>query len=276
MKSIVNRFLTKYPKLHTVIAVARELSSVASFRYHVVAMKPYFGHHMASHQVWPKRVPFMKMLMERVCSERESLLMLEIGSWGGESAILWAEAAKQGLKEKHQAPIRIICVDPWTSYPSLRWNPRLWAMRRAADNDKIFSLFLHNVKASGHSDVIIPLRTWSQVVAGLLRANLFDMIFIDGDHSYSAVTLDIRNFAPLLKEGGYICGDDLELQLSEIDENSARTLLDEDVVRDVKRGTHFHPGVTVAVGEFFGEVSVYAGFWVMQKTGSSWKKVPLK
>jgi hypothetical protein len=64
--------------------------------------------------------------------------------------------------------------------------------------------------------------------------------------------------------------------MSGIDEDSARTFLKEDVVCDAKTGMHFHPGVTVAVGEFFGDVSVYAGFWVMQKTGSSWKKVPLE
>ena len=36
----------------------------------------------------------------------------------------------------------------------------------------------------------------------------------------------------------------------------------------------FHPGV--AVEEFFsGEVSSYEGFWIMQKNGSGWSKVPL-
>jgi cephalosporin hydroxylase len=38
------------------------------------------------------------------------------------------------------------------------------------------------------------------------------MVFIDGDHAYSSVARDIRDYAPLVVDGGYICGDDLELQ----------------------------------------------------------------
>jgi hypothetical protein len=75
--------------------------------------------------------------------------------------------------------------------------------------------------------------------------------------------------------GGYICGDDLELQMGEVDRNLASAHRDKDLVRDASTGTDFHPGVTLAVGEFFGEVSAYAGFWVMQKAGGAWRKVAL-
>jgi len=256
-------------------AVDRLLAFV-SFRYHLIAKKPYFGQYMASRQLWPTRAPFMRRLIDKVCTERESLLMLEIGSWAGESAILWAEAAKQTLKERHGQLPSIICVDPWTSYLSLDGNPHLWPMRKAAVRDKIFSLFLHNVRSSGHRDVIIPLRTWSHVAAGFFRTNLFDMVFIDGDHAYSSVARDIRDYGPLVRDGGYICGDDLELQMSEIDRTFARTHQDADFVRDASTGTDFHPGVTMAVGEFFGKVSAYAGFWVMQKAGGAWREVALQ
>jgi hypothetical protein len=149
-------------------------------------------------------------------------------------------------------------------------------MRNAALSDKIFSLFLHNIKSSGHGDVIIPLRTWSAVAARFFRTALFDMVYIDGDHAYSSVARDIRDYAPLVVDGGYICGDDLERQMSEIDREFARTHPDEDLVRDGRTGIDFHPGVSLAVGEFFGEVSAYAGFWVMQKAGGAWRKVALQ
>jgi hypothetical protein len=159
MNSVVNRLLTKYEKLPSVGAVAKGFSAFVSFRYHHLTQRPYFGPFMASRQLSPIRAPFMRRLVQKICSERENLLMLEIGSWGGESAILWAEAAKQTLREKHGQRPSIICVDPWTSYLSLDENPHLWIMRKAAVSDKIFSLFIHNIKSSGHSDVIIPLRT---------------------------------------------------------------------------------------------------------------------
>jgi len=276
LKFVINYILTKYPRFYTALDMARHYSSFFAYCYHMIFKKPYFGFYMGSHQVWPTRAPFMRCLMEKICAECESLNMLEIGSWAGESAVLWADIAKGKYAIEKPPEIRIICVDPWRFYPALKANPRLWAMEKASRSDKIFSLFLHNIKYSGHSDVIIPLRTQSQVAAGFFCKGLFDMVFIDGDHSYSSVAFDIRNYAPLLKDGGYICGDDLEVQMSQgIDEAFARENCSQDVIRDPKTGEWLHPGITLAVGEFFGEVSVYSGFWVMQKVGVSWRKVEL-
>lgn len=36
----------------------------------------------------------------------------------------------------------------------------------------------------------------------------FDMIFIDGDHSYETVVQDINNASQVLKDGGLLCGHD--------------------------------------------------------------------
>ncbi len=70
-----------------------------------------------------------------------------------------------------------------------------------------------------------------------------------------------------------MCGDDLELQVSEINLENAKKNIDSDFIPDPKTNNWFHPGVTLAVGEFFGEVSVWEGFWAMRKRGASWEKV---
>ena len=49
-----------------------------------------------------------------------------------------------------------------------------------------------------------------------------------------------------------------------------------DLVKDPKTGRNFHPGVTLAVDEIFGEVSMWGGFWAMQRQGKGWKKFSLK
>ena len=40
----------------------------------------------------------------------------------------------------------------------------------------------------------------------------YDFIYIDGDHSFSAVYEDIKNFYPFLKKGGIIAGHDIDQQ----------------------------------------------------------------
>lgn len=276
------RLLVEYdpwrpPRRRTVWEVFSEIARLSrayvSFHHHRITQRPYFGDYMASHQMTSERRPYMTQLVQKVCAERNDLIMLEVGSWAGESAVLWADAAKRSLAGR-QHHLAIFCVDPWTLYPSLT-DPFLYPMKTAAGKDKIYSLFIHNVKTSHHDDVIFPLRTWSNVAARLFPPNLFDMIYIDADHAYASVALDLKSFAPLVRDGGYLCGDDLEIQMADIDVGFVRDNRDRDVVLDARTGRLFHPGVTLAVGEFFGGVSVYAGFWAMQKKGTAWIKVSL-
>ena len=85
-----------------------------------------------------------------------------------------------------------------------------------------------------------------------LPRNYFDLVFVDGDHSYAAVLADIQAAGGLIKDGGVLCGDDLERQSFEIDQAYARTQIDSDYIRDPRSGHEYHPGVTLAVGELFG------------------------
>ena len=45
-----------------------------------------------------------------------------------------------------------------------------------------------------------------------LYKNNFDLIYPDGDHSYHGVSVDIDNCCSLVRDGGILCGDDLEIQ----------------------------------------------------------------
>ncbi len=44
-----------------------------------------------------------------------------------------------------------------------------------------------------------------------LGAWKFDLIYIDGGHSYEVVKSDIENYWPLLRSGGILCGDDFSV-----------------------------------------------------------------
>jgi len=43
--------------------------------------------------------------------------------------------------------------------------------------------------------------------------NTYDIIYIDGDHSYSGVKTDLQNAYKKIKSGGYIMGHDYEMNM---------------------------------------------------------------
>ena len=150
-------------------------------------------------------------------------------------------------------------------------------MEKALKNQKIFNLFVHNIAAAQHDDIIKVYRGYSDEVLPTLRDNQFNLVFVDGSHSYSQVIKDLKNCRRLVCNGGILCGDDLELQKHEINLKDAEEKKNkDDCILDERSNTYFHPGVTLAVGEFFGgKVSNFEGFWAMGKTISGWEKVEL-
>ena len=66
------------------------------------------------------------------------------------------------------------------------------------------------MREAGFADQVTTLRAPSEV--GLRYLNklqkAFDLIFIDGDHSYTAVASDLRLSRKLLAQGGTLSGDD--------------------------------------------------------------------
>lgn len=203
-----------------------------------------------------------------------NLSILEVGSWVGASAMSWA----QGLRLHNEAQGTITCVDAWKPFfdRTSHTNDVYVKMEQALSSEAAYQLFNHNINTLPSTITCQHLRGKSDNILPLLRENSFDAVFIDGDHSYSAVLKDIKNSLAIVKEGGIICGDDLNLQLHQVDAENTRVNAEADFIKDPKTNRNYHPGVTLAVAEIFGEVSVWGGFWAMQKQGNSWKKISMK
>ena len=77
----------------------------------------------------------------------------------------------------------------------------------------------------------------------------------------------------MVKDGGIICGDDLELQADQVDIDFARSNVDIDYIEDPNTGLHFHPGVTMAVKDTIGDVSNYFGYWMVKKCNTKFEKI---
>ncbi len=237
--------------------------------------KPYFGSEMKARQGDPVRHAFMDRLMKVECDNLiQPFSILEIGSWAGGSAITWAEA----IKKYNGGKGSVLCVDMWEPYHTNQQNTEsehYFVMSSVLATGQIFQLFLHNIKSSGNSQIIRFLKCPSEEALQILRPGCFDLIFVDGDHSYDVMVKDLRGTIPLLKEGGLLCGDDLELPARMVDKDFLWKNRNEDYVKDPKTGQSYHPGVTLAIDrEIIGGITIYNGFWVGRKKGSGFEAMP--
>jgi predicted O-methyltransferase YrrM len=249
-------------------------SEDAYFRWCLANGKTYFGMFAMATQGVPVRHCYMREAVRELAGKAgdRPLRILEIGSWAGGSAITFALA----LREFAHPKSRVVCIDPWVYYPMNRGNQQVNdIMANALRSGAVFQLFHHNISSAAVDELVIPMRGHSSDIMPMLLRDSFDLIFIDGDHSYEFVQTDVAMSRPLIREGGIICGDDLERQLADIDHAYCVQMRQDDYVPDPKTGIRFHPGVTLAVGEAFGRVSEVAGFWAVQRTGGAFVPYPI-
>jgi predicted O-methyltransferase YrrM len=219
----------------------------------------------------------LRSFVAYVAAERaqQPLAIVEVGTWLGWSAIAWHTA----LRDLCGGSGRIVCVDPWVTYEGKA------GIGQQLDNDQnqllesgeAFATFLHNIAAAGATDRIEIKRGASNDILPALPSGGFDIVYIDGDHSYAQVRQDLANAIPLVRDGGLICGDDLEVLFPECNQMLCAKWaeLGAEYVRDPATGLGFHPGVTLAVWRQFGPVSRWGLTWAMQRRGESWVPITL-
>jgi len=119
--------------------------------------------------------------------------VVEIGSWLGHTAIAMAKSA--GVSGG-----RVFCVDHWRGSRN--------GTGRVDDPLDLYLRFWGNVQAAGLAYCIVPIFERSETAYPLFAQRPIDLLFIDGDHAYDAVYADLKNWTPLVRAGGVVCGDD--------------------------------------------------------------------
>jgi predicted O-methyltransferase YrrM len=112
---------------------------------------------------------------------------LEIGSYLGASAVILAEALRRKSSQGRRG--RVLCIDTWNND----------AMSEGARDT--WGEFEQNT--AKWKEYIVPINGRSSDVA-VPSEEQFDLLFIDGDHSYPAVKADVNRFAPRVRQGGRI------------------------------------------------------------------------
>lgn len=206
------------------------------------------------------------------------LQVLEIGAYAGFSTLTWAQALDEFCPQGGD----ILCVDPWLGYDDgtveseARVREQWKTMNDDRSMDDIYALFRHNIGCITSGRVSVNhFRATAAAAMPYLREGFFDIVYVDGSHLYKEVLADLTLGAELVRLGGFLCGDDLERQLHEVDLDYARAHRDFHLCVDPKSSAPYHVGVTFAVHEVLGEVANYAGYFVMRRTAAGFEKVDL-
>ena len=107
---------------------------------------------------------------------------LEIGSYIGSSAC---------LVEQNNNTSSITCIEARPDFAE-------------AVTDNLKKLNKHNIK----NIVVHNYRSTDRELLDKLSGKTYDIIFIDGDHSFNGVISDFTNYIGFLKKGGYMVFDD--------------------------------------------------------------------
>ncbi len=189
---------------------------LADHRRYIEAQKLGFGD-PAFHSMW-------QMLMAAARDRFGSYDMIEIGVFKGQVVSLWALLAKT-----HGWPVHIHAITPFEGQPlpGARWwrslmvrtNPRFRERIRSGDfypsddyEQIVRRLFTH---FQLDFDQVRWIRGYSQSPAVLdaVRADRFNIIYVNGGHTYEAVSGDIAVFGPKVAAGGWMVMDDAAYDL---------------------------------------------------------------
>ena len=166
---------------------------VSRLLFLVLGVRPYLvGRMILNHSVYPEIRGFMYdadlIHLKKRCKETEPLLgpILEIGSYEGLSTAILSER-----------DAKVTCIDPFSGGEDL---PSRYTR----------TIFERNMRRLGRLKQITILESKSENALDDLLPE-YRLIFIDGSHEFNHVLWDIQHCWPLLKRGGWLIADDINL-----------------------------------------------------------------
>lgn len=127
---------------------------------------------------------------------------VEIGVWAGDLSAAILRAVR---------PMQLHLLDPWAFAPDERYEQAWYGGARAgsqAEMDEVYKRVLQRFETEiADGAVVIHRSTSAEAAAGFEDASL-DWVYVDGNHLYEYVRADLELFAPKVRPGGLLAGDD--------------------------------------------------------------------
>jgi len=128
---------------------------------------------------------------------------LEIGSYEGGSAFIVGLSMKKLGKETNmeESEFEIMCIDTFKS-----------SSEEFSDRGKsTFEKFQNGISKLNLGDIIRYRVGRSEDICNEIQDGYYDIIFIDGDHTYEGVKQDYENYVKKLKPGGQLMFHDYKM-----------------------------------------------------------------
>jgi len=228
--------------------------------------KPYIESYLFSNQeAGRNRQSIIKDILKKI--KKKKIEILEVSVFCGQTTLGLID-----LFNILNIKYKITCVDIWDTFyiPSDNFMPddnfHHLKMSKDLKNEKIFNLFIHNIR-SLNAEKKIYIKKMDSKFFFKKNKKKFDLIIIDGSHAFEVVDNDLKNAKKYLNNDGFIIGDDYELSPSKINLTELKKLakFEKDRFFHKKTKIDFHPGVTLAVKKNLGNLSTKNGLFCVQK-----------
>ncbi|MFC1940398.1 class I SAM-dependent methyltransferase [Chloroflexota bacterium] len=217
------------------------------------------GHKPIFTDEYPSFSPFdryaLRALIRKI--DKPFKRIAEIGSWTGKGSTAAI------IEEIRDGSGVLYCIDHW------RGNPDVAAHQSLVSKYDMFSTFRANVSQCGGTEIVRPLVMSSRDAAAITSEHIFDLVFIDGSHSYDETISDIDLWLPKVTVGGILCGHDCEGRSETFEAEYLLTNKNRDGVAGNDVFRHIHPGVILAVHEKFrGRAHLWAEKTIKLENGA--------
>ena len=133
--------------------------------------------------------------LDKLFSKIKPKVVIELGSFLGLST------SYMGKKLKDEG--KIYAIDHWMGSIEHQGRPDVDHLLPS-----LFEQFLSNMVHQNLQGTVLPLKMTTVEASSLFHSGQADLIYVDASHDEESVYLDLTLYYPLLRKGGYLCGDD--------------------------------------------------------------------
>lgn len=120
-------------------------------------------------------------------------LVVNVGTYAGRNLA----AVAPTIRERN---LKVLAVDPWASTSQYYQDEGDW--------ERTYTYFTDAMKEFGITANVTAMKMTSFEAATTFKLRTLDLVFVDAEHTYEAVSCDIMAWRPLLKPGGILSGHD--------------------------------------------------------------------